>query len=144
MKKSNKGFTLIEVMVAVGVIAIALPALMFSMMSQIDGSAHLRDKMQAQWVAENRLTEIRIENRLSGSIPKNASSGTEELGGREWYWKTRSKAFPMKGFEKVYGVEVSVWADEDIREEDALVQVVGVILQESNMAVSRPTPEAQP
>lgn len=144
MKKNNQGFTLIEVMVAVGVIAIALPALMFSMMTQIDGSAYLRDKLQAQWVAENILTEIRIENRLTGSVPNSDKSGTEELGGRDWYWQTRSKAFAQKDFSDIYGVEVSVWTDETEKKEDALIKLVGIIRMFNKDLINRVAPEVLP
>ena len=43
MKEQQKGFTLIEVMVALLVVGIALPALMVQITAQVDGSAYLRD-----------------------------------------------------------------------------------------------------
>ena len=62
----NRGFTLIEVMVALMVIAIALPALLGALYRQVDGSAYLRAKSIAQWVASNKLTENRIQLARSG------------------------------------------------------------------------------
>ena len=59
--KADRGFTLVEVMVALMVIAIALPALLKALYQQVDGTAYLRDKSIAQWVANNKLAENRIQ-----------------------------------------------------------------------------------
>ncbi|MFT5335623.1 MAG: general secretion pathway protein I, partial [Halioglobus sp.] len=56
----SKGFTLIEVMVALAVVAVALPALMLTLNQQIDGTAYIRDKSLANIVAANKLEEIRL------------------------------------------------------------------------------------
>ena len=143
MKTQNKGFTLIEVMVAVGVIAIALPALLFAMMAEIDGAAYMRDKLQAQWVAENVLEEVRIQNRINGSVPEAEKSGEEELGERKWFWKSRSKAFPQKELSDIFGVEVSVWLLEN-KTEEPMVKLVGIVRQHRKEAVIRPAGEGMP
>jgi general secretion pathway protein I len=136
MKSTNKGFTLIEVMVAVGVIAIAIPALLFSMMAQIDGAGYLQDKLQAQWVAENILEEARIQNRLNGAVPEGSVTGVEELAGRSWFWASKSKAFAQKELSDIYGVEVSVWLEES-KTKDPLVKVVAIIRKHKKEAVTR-------
>ena len=60
VQHSHGGFTLVEVMVALAVVAVALPALMVALYQQIDGTAYLQDKSLAHMVATNKLTEIRI------------------------------------------------------------------------------------
>ena len=55
-----RGFTLIEVMVALAVVAIALPALLISLYQQVDSTAYLRDKSIAHMVAANKLVELRV------------------------------------------------------------------------------------
>ena len=125
--RKNSGFTLIEVMVAVGVLAIALPALLFNMMEQINSTTHLRDKLQAEWVAENVLTEMQVKSRLSGAVPEGEGSGTEELGGRKWYWKSRSKVFPQEEFSDLYGVEITVWPSEEEKKDDPIHSLYGTL-----------------
>ena len=61
-----RGFTLVEVMVALAIVAIALPALLMALYQQIDDTAYLRDKTLAYMVAENKLAEIRL---VIGSVP---------------------------------------------------------------------------
>ncbi len=130
---------------AVSVIAIALPALTMSMMNQIDGSAHMRDKLQAQWVAENKLTEIRIRNRLQGKVPIASEFGEEEMVGRKWKWEINSKAFPQKELADVFGIEVRVWAEEvgeDVFEdEEPIIKLVGVLQKHKKEAIIRPAAE---
>lgn len=139
--KANQGFTLIEVMVAVAIIGIALPSLLVVMMGHIDGSAWLRDKLQAQWVADNRLAEMRIRYKRTGELDVDEKSGYEELAGKNWYWKSRAKAFEQEEFADVYGIEVSVWENEQATKDDSpLVTVVG-ILHHHIEAIKRPDPE---
>jgi general secretion pathway protein I len=57
----SSGFTLIEVLAAVAVLAIALSALISGMARYADNAARLRDKSLAFVVAHNRLTEIELQ-----------------------------------------------------------------------------------
>mgnify|MGYP001548877174 CR=1 FL=1 len=50
-----RAFTLVEVMVALAVVAIALPALLGALSQQVDATGYLRDKSLAQWVAANNV-----------------------------------------------------------------------------------------
>lgn len=116
------GFTLVEVMVAVAVIAISLSALLFQMMSTVDNTAYLRDKVFAQWVALNQLELATLENAHTNQLPERQQQGSEQMAGREWFWTMTPVKTAADGFVQL---EVSVSASRD--DESALVTVVGLV-----------------
>ena len=97
MKRSRAlGFTLVEVLVALLVVALGLTALMLSVSGTATASGYLRDKAIAQWIALNRLTEVRLnlqQSKLSvtGGTGTSAGGDTGELdfAGRHWHYDTR-------------------------------------------------------
>ncbi|HVL57710.1 MAG TPA: type II secretion system minor pseudopilin GspI [Burkholderiaceae bacterium] len=60
------GFTLIEVLVALTIVAIALMAALQATGALADSASQLRQRTLAQWSAENRLAQIRIQR---GALP---------------------------------------------------------------------------
>jgi general secretion pathway protein I len=101
---------LVEVMVALAIVAIALPALMFTLYQQVDGTAYLRDKSQAQLVAANKLTEIRILAKANGSLLSGRENGQAQMADRQWYWWVESTATEVPEF---YRVAISVGLEEE-------------------------------
>ena len=144
LSSSMKGFTLIEVMVAVAILALALPAMMYALSNQLDNTAYLRDKMFAQWAAENALAEIRLENRSSGRIKAKKLKGEEEIAGRTWYWRSEAKAFPQEEFKDIYGVQVAVYSEKNAKDEASIFRMTGMIRQYDQAAIKRPDFEAPP
>ncbi|NCF18735.1 MAG: type II secretion system minor pseudopilin GspI [Haliea sp.] len=113
MRRRDRGFTLIEVMVALAVVAIALPALLVALYQQIDSTAYLRDKSLAHMVAANKLTELRILSRARRSLLQGKDGGVAQMGEREWYWWLQSEATEVEQF---YRVEINVALDEAARD----------------------------
>lgn len=121
-RRQARGFTLVEVMVAVAIIAIAISALLFQMMSAVDNAAYLRDKMFAQWVALNQLELIYLENASTNQVPEREVSGSEEMAGREWHWTIK----PVKtANDEFLQLEASVRAERE--DETPLVTVMGMV-----------------
>jgi len=102
----REGFTLVEVMVALVVVAIVLPALLLTLSQQLDGLRYLDDRAQAQWVAANRLAELRLVLEAKGTLQSGTTSGSEQMAGREWYWWSEGTETPVPGFFR-YEIAVS-------------------------------------
>ena len=102
-----------EVMVALAVVAIALPALLMSLHQQVDGTAYLRDKSLAHMVAANKLAETRILAAARQSLLQGKDSGVAELAERDWYWWLESTATEVPEF---YRIEIHVAASEEQRD----------------------------
>lgn len=79
----DRGFTLIEVLVALVIVALGMGALLASITSSADTTAYLRDKTFAEWVGLNRLAEVRLRNEQLLS----KSEGDVEMAGRRWHWE---------------------------------------------------------
>lgn len=83
---NQKGFTLLEVMLAMAVFAIAGVALMSAANSNYRHISHLEETMLANWVASNQLVEVNLDKSWP---PKNNQKGDIELAGRTWYWQQK-------------------------------------------------------
>lgn len=85
------GFTLVEVMIALVIVATALPSLVILVMAQVDGAAHIREKSYAMWIAENELTRLTILNNNKKAFPTfklpEKDSGSVEMMGLQWQWQ---------------------------------------------------------
>ena len=76
-----RGFTLLEVMVALVIISLALAGVAGSMGQMIDTANTMRDRTYASWIAQNKITELR----LSGILPEvGETSGEEDYANTTW------------------------------------------------------------
>lgn len=123
--KSQIGFTLIEVMVALLVVSIALPALLSQVVTQVDGTAYIRDKIYANWIAQNQIEIQRIEYELTEKLLRGSAIGQTELAGRTWYWQIKSEKTAVSGMwrqEAIVG-----FSEENLTQDNTLVSVVGFL-----------------
>src|SRR5689334_543017 len=79
----TRGFTLIEVMVALVIVSIGMVAVIQAVSQAANNGAYLRDKSIAQWVALNQLTLMRI---AQASPVKGTTTGEIEMAGQRWRW----------------------------------------------------------
>lgn len=89
MCRTHKGFTLIEVMVALTIIAISLGALLSTSGTQANSAGYLKQKTLAHWVAVNELTQIRIAKEFPDIGDKK---GETAMANNDWYWIRTTKA----------------------------------------------------
>jgi general secretion pathway protein I len=85
-RKLKKGFTLIEVMLAMAVFSIAGIAILGTADTNARNLGHLESKIIANWVASNQLVEMSLGNTWP---PKNNKKGKVELAGQEWFWQQK-------------------------------------------------------
>lgn len=96
------GFTLVEILVALAVLAIALTAAAHSLGAAVDTTVALRERMLARWVAEDRLTELELKNEWPALDTKE---GDATMGGRRFHWAQETGVTPVTRLRRV---EVSV------------------------------------
>jgi general secretion pathway protein I len=116
----SRGFTLIEVLVALAVLAFAMAALIKTGAENARAAAYLRDKTLAQWVAMN----VIAEQRLSAAWPSTGTKrGREEMAQHEWHWELKV----ADTFDKdVRRLEVVVRATDD-RDHAPVVSLVAFL-----------------
>ncbi len=82
--RSNQGFTLVEVLVAIAVVGFTIPALISLMMTQTDNAGSLRNRSIAMWIAEDTLTRLRLERKLNNSSLRSVTEETVTMAGTQW------------------------------------------------------------
>ena len=85
--KPIQGFTLIEVLVALTIVAVALSALVAAGGDSARQSRQLIDRTQARWVASNVLTELQLERYWDDIGSKR--QGTMPMGKKQWHWSSQ-------------------------------------------------------
>jgi general secretion pathway protein I len=78
------GFTLIEVLVALAIVAVALSALVTAASGQLKIAERTRDKTIAGWVAANVLTDLKLRERFP---EPGARSGVVTMASRRFSWR---------------------------------------------------------
>lgn len=117
------GFTLLEVLVALAILAVALAASLRATGIAASSSEGLRDRLAATWVAQNRLALHQAQR----DWPKPGNSGGEaELGGMRFQWQEVVSDTPNPRFRRL---EVKVFVPG--RLDAPLAQLTGYAVNEA-------------
>lgn len=128
LPSAGGGFTLLEVIVALGIVAVGILGVARAMNGYVDTTSALEQRVVASWVAANRLEYLRI----SKAIPvAGETRGTDRMGGRTWYFRetTTATADPL-----LFRIDISVYADKE--QTDEVGRMTGYLL--NNEVVDEP------
>lgn len=80
------GFTLLEVLVALAILAIVMGALIKVTDSYAFNAGYLQEKTLAQWIAENKAIEYQLQQTFP---PVGSKEGETEMAKVEWQWRVK-------------------------------------------------------
>lgn len=82
--RRSRGFTLLEVLVALAIVAFGIIAAFNAIIQMAHSTARLQERAIADWIALNQISEVR----LSGDFPEVSKfDGSVEFAGRNWRWE---------------------------------------------------------
>ncbi len=120
-RRRLRGFTLLEVLVALLILSIALVALVRATSLEARALAQVREATWAQWVAANALAEVRLAETLPSTGRRN---GSAEMGGRRWRWVMDVEATDEAS---IHRMDVAVYPDaaDAVARDEAVVRLTG-------------------
>ena len=126
--RCSRGFTLLEVIIALGIVAVGILAVSRAMTGYIENTAALEQRVVASWVASNRLESLRILK----SIPEpGTTDGSEQMAGTTWHYRqtVSTTADPL-----LFRVDITVYLDDQYS--DQVAEMTGYLL--NNEAINNP------
>ncbi|MGF1643531.1 MAG: type II secretion system minor pseudopilin GspI [Thiotrichales bacterium] len=123
----QNGFSLLEVILALAVLALALAAIIQTTSSMTRNTAYLQDKTFAHWVAQNRLAELRLGDAWPDP---GTTEGSERLAERPWRWEITVSNTPEPELRRV---DVRVRTETDPAETSIAI-VTGFLRDPSKLA----------
>lgn len=121
IRSSQKGFTLLEVLVALAILAITMAAVSRTASSSIHHVEALRTRVIADWVAQNRLA---LHQARGDWLPPGIQSGEEAQAGQNYRWQEEIIATPNPTMRRII---VSVYAPDD--QKHVLRELTGYLVQ---------------
>ena len=111
-----RGFTLIEVMIALSIFTVMAATISRTASQNTDTVLYLEEKTLASFVAENRLNKLK----LSGYPAATKTKDSEEMAGREWHITTKVEDTQLSNFRRIE-IKVAKQADK----ENPLISLTG-------------------
>jgi general secretion pathway protein I len=116
---SFAGFTLIEILVALAIVAVALAAGMRALAQSADSASTLKARTLALWVAQNRLAAAQLAEPWPAL---GSAAGESEQAGTRFIWRESVSGTPNPAFHKI-----EIVVAEPQTPDYALARLVGYI-----------------
>jgi len=102
LPKRISAFTLIEVMVALVIVALSLSAVVASVSQMVYAATAMQERTYANWIAQNKITEIRLSN----ATPEVSEDDDEvHFANVDWALTT---TISETGIDNLYRIDVAV------------------------------------
>lgn len=119
--RRTAAFTLVEVLVALAILAIALAAAMRTLHLTTDSAQETKLRLLATWVAQNQLAESTAKHEFPAP---GISNGSLDYAGVKFAWQHNISGTPNAAFHKL---EIRVTKPDDTSH--ALAQLTGYLVQ---------------
>ncbi|TMG99444.1 MAG: type II secretion system protein GspI [Betaproteobacteria bacterium] len=117
--RTATGFTLVEILVALAIVAVALAAGMRALAQSADSASTLKARTLALWVAQNRLANAQLADPW---LSIGTSAGYAEQAGARLVWRETVVGTPNPAFRKI-----EIIVAEPQAPDYALARLVGYI-----------------
>lgn len=118
-RNKSQGFTLIEILVALAIIAIAMAALIKASGNHTYSASYLKQKSIGHWVAMNEIAQLHITHAWPDLGKQKKST---EMANHEWFWLREVKETPDPNTRQLI---FTVYVDED--REQNISRLIGYI-----------------
>ncbi len=100
--KKRRGFTLMEIMVTVAVLAVGLTPILQAFSTSLGAFGFYADSLNTTVWIDEKIWETRHDLMMGGELPTGETSGRERIGSKEYDWMIRVAALnPDKGLYQV-------------------------------------------
>jgi general secretion pathway protein I len=123
--KPARGFTLLESLVALAILAIAMAAILRAAGGEINHTEDLRMRLLANWVAENRLA---LHAARGDWISVGTQDGEDTQAGVKLLWHEEISDSPNPSFRRI---EISVFPADD--KTHSLRRLTGYLVQQRRL-----------
>ena len=98
LSRAARGFTLLEILIALSILAIGLSAAIRSGLASTETVGELRARQLAGWVAENQIALLRASHQWPAT---GDSSGEARMGDSRFRWQMQVVPAPHRQFRRV-------------------------------------------